>query len=167
MQYNIVTSFLVLENFKKSKYFKKNLGFASTMIDNSGERRPNNADQFAYYYNTFYKTTIYASGNIGDIKFYLDHHILDPVVVVYIGEDEYVFDWDNNMLKEKGIDFFLGHILKEADLQAKEKIKEAQIEEEKKKVVTGNADKIMNNPGMVTYDDLKNYLDQKNKNRFV
>lgn len=166
MSFNIITGVLVMDNFKKSKYFRKNLGFASTNINNNGERVPNKTDQFSYYYNTLYKTTIYAQGNIGDIRFYLDHHILDPVIAIYVGQDEYIYDWDPDMVKQKGIDFFLGHILKMADLDANEREKQIKEEQEKKQMVTGDFGKIMKNPGMVTYEDLKAYLDQKNKNRF-
>src|SRR5574343_262077 len=153
--FNIVTGTLVMDNFKKSKFFKKNLGFASTTIDNSGERKPNTTDQFAWYYNTLYKTTIYAQGNIGDIRFYVDHHILDPVIALYNGQDEYIYDWDPIMVKEKGIDFFLGYLLKKLDIDAKERAYQAKVEEEKKASVVGDSNKISINPGMVTYDDLK------------
>jgi hypothetical protein len=66
---------------------------------------------------------------------------------------------------EKGIDFFLGHILKNVELEYEERVKNEELRkiEEKPK---GNPDAILNNPGNVNYEDLKAYLELKNKGRF-
>ncbi len=60
--------------------------------------------------NINYKTTIYAQGNIGDIKFYTDVYIKDPVMAIYIGNEfeEFLIDVDFNLIKEKGTDSYLG-----------------------------------------------------------
>jgi hypothetical protein len=69
------------------------------------------------------------------------------------------------MVKDKGIDFYLGHLLKTMETQYEERMK---VAEEKKIEVKkeGNAETLKVNPGAVTYDDVKKYLEQKNKNRF-
>jgi hypothetical protein len=69
------------------------------------------------------------------------------------------------MVKDKGIDFYLGHLLKKMETEYEERIKkseEKQLDVKKE----GNADTLKLNPGAVTYDDLKKYLEQKNKSRF-
>ncbi len=69
------------------------------------------------------------------------------------------------MIKDKGIDFYLGHLLKKMETEYEERMKkseEKQLDVKKE----GNAETLKLNPGAVTYDDLKKYLEQKNKNRF-
>lgn len=70
------------------------------------------------------------------------------------------------MVKDKGVDFFLGHLLKKVETEYEDRVKAA---EEKKIEIKkeGNAEKLVVNPGNVTYDDLKAYLEQKNKNRYT
>ena len=69
------------------------------------------------------------------------------------------------MFREKGMDFYIGHLLKEVDLAYQEKIKNDELKkiEEKPK---GNADMIMSNPGAVTYEDLQAYLEKMRKERY-
>ncbi len=79
---NIVTNYQILQEFKKSQYFKVNLGLVPT-VEKNGTRKFNADDQFAFSYNNNYNTTIYGQGNIGTIKLYTDHYITDPIFVVY------------------------------------------------------------------------------------
>lgn len=166
--YNIVTNSLVIYEIKKSRYFKINLGISSTK-DVNNERILNNADKFAYYYNINYKTTIYAQGNIGDIKFYTDLYIKDPVMAIYIGNEyeEFLINIDFNLMKEKGIDSYLGYILKtveeEQEKRAEENKEKLNKKEEKK---VGNPDIISNNPGAVKYEDIKAYIEKQNAERY-
>ena len=167
MAYNIVTNSVVISEIKKCRYFKINLGLSTTLIDKGGHRVANENDQFSLYYGNQYKTIIYAQGNIGDMKFYTDHFIKDPIMAVYSGPnfEEFVFTIDFKLLAEKGIDFYLGHILKEVESQYEERVKtetEKKLEPKKQ----GDADMILKNPGSVTYSDLKAYLDAQNKNRY-
>ena len=90
MAYNMVTNSFVIQEIKKCRYFKVNLGLAST-IDRNGNREFNTNDKFAYYYNSQYKTTIYAQGNVGDIKFYTDVFIQEPLLAVYVGPEHELF----------------------------------------------------------------------------
>ncbi len=162
---NIVTNYQILQEFKKSKYFKVNLGLVPT-IEKNGTRKFNQADQFAFSYNNNYNTTIYGQGNIGNIKIYTDHYITDPLFVVYTADfEEFIFDLDKNMLREKGIDLYLGYIIKTVEEQYDERVKENELKkvEERPK---GNPDNIFNNPGNVNFEDLKEYLKNKNRQRF-
>ena len=166
MAVNIVTNLQVISKIKTSRYFRTNLGLVAT-VEKAGNRKYNEKDTFSSYYNTGYNTIIYGQGNIGDIKFYTDHYIKDPVMAVYYGEnfEEFIFDWDDKLFREKGMDFYIGHILKEVDLAYQEKIKNDELKkiEEKPK---GNADAILSNPGAVTYEDLQAYLEKKRQERY-
>lgn len=167
--FNVVTNFGIINEIKSgSKYFSINLGLAATIESvQSRERVLNSKDDFAFSYNTQYKTTIYAQGNIGNIKFYTDHYIKEDVMAVYYNWEEFVVPYDRNLVKEKGIDAMIGVVLKTVKEQYQTRMDQA---EEKKKATTeavkkGNADLVNLNPGAVTYEDLKAYMEQKNRNR--
>jgi len=166
MAYSIITNQKINGFFKTSKYFKVNLGLVNT-IERNGERVYNERDKFAYFYNNQYKTTIYGQGSIGDIMFYLDYYIRQDVLAVYLNNDEFVFDFDPIMAKEKGPEFYLGHILKQVDIQHEERKKE---EEEKKATAEakpeGNAEVLLKNPGAVNYADLEAYIKKKQAERY-
>lgn len=162
---NIVTNLQILQEFKKSQYFKLNLGLIPT-IEKNGTRKFNDSDQFAFTYNNAYNTTIYGQGNIGNIKLYTDHYITDPIFVVYTTDfEEFIFDFDRIMLRDKGIDKYLGFIIKTVEEQydARVEANELKKKEEKPK---GNAENIFLNPGNVNYEDLKEYIKNKNKERY-
>lgn len=162
---NIVTNYQILQEFKKSQYFKVNLGLIPT-VEKNGTRKFNDNDQFAFSYNNNYNTTIYGQGNIGNIKLYTDHYITDPIFVVYTTDfEEFIFDFDRNMLREKGIDLYIGYIIKTVEEEYDERVKANELRkiEEKSK---GNAENIFVNPGNVNYEDLKEYLKNKNKERY-
>jgi len=167
MAYNIVTNLKIILEVKKCRYFKVNLGLSSTMeVKNSDERLLNDKDKFAHFYNTQYKTTILAQGNIGDIRFYVDHYIKDDVLAVYYNTEEFIYEYDKNMLRDKGIEHYLGHIMKNLETEHEERIKHA--EEKKIEVDKRKADPslLTKNPGSITYDDIKAYMDQKNRERY-
>jgi hypothetical protein len=166
MALNIVSGFQTINSFKQSRYFRQNLGIVST-IDRNGKRILNEKDKFSFHYNTQYRTTIYAQGNVGDIKFYLDHYIKDTQFAVYNGDnfEEFLFDLNIDTIKDKGVDFYIGQIIKEVE----EKYEERVNNDELKKLETkpeGNPDIIFQNPGSVTYADLKAYLENKQKERY-
>lgn len=165
--YNVVTNSLVIYEIKKCRYFKINFGIASTKEINN-EKILNNADKFAYYYNINYKTTIYAQGNIGDIKFYTDLYIKDPVMAIYIGNEyeEFLINVDFNLIKEKGIDYYLGYILKKVEEEHEKRIEENKEKINKKDENKGNPDIISNNPGTVRYEDIKAYIEKQNAERY-
>jgi hypothetical protein len=166
MAYNVVTNTFVIHEVKKCRYFKTNLGLAST-IDKNGNREFNDRDKFSYYYNTQYRTTIYAQGNVGDIKFYTDVFIKDPIMAIYVGpeHEEFLIDVDFNLIREKGIDFYLGHVLKKVEDEHEERIKE-NTEKKSEPKPTGNSEMVTFNPGAVRYEDLKAFLEQQNAQRY-
>lgn len=166
MGLHVVSGYHTIQNFKKSGFFKNNLGLVQT-VDKNGRRTFNDKDKFSYFYNNQYRATIYAQGNIGDIKFYTDHFIKDNTFAVYYSDnfEEFIFDFDFNIVKEKGIDFYLGHILKTVETQYEERVRKEElrkIQEQPK----GNPDMVIMNPGSVTYADLKAYMEKRNQERY-
>lgn len=167
--FNIVTSFNIISEVKVgSKYFRINLGLASTVeSQKGGDRILNDKDQFAYSYNNQYKTTIYAQGNIGNIRFYTDHYIKEDVLAVYYNLEEFVIPYDRNLVKEKGIDAMIGLVLKTVKEQYQER--QDKIEEERKAKlevkIEAKPDIVHLNPGAVTYEDLKAYMEKKRAGR--
>lgn len=163
--YNIVTNTRVINEIKKCSYFKTNLGLVSTIIPRSGNREFNTSDAFAYYYITTFGRIIYAQGNIGNIKFYTDYYINNPVIYYFIGEnvfEQFTFNVDFKYIKENGINKYLNDILKESESEY-EKRKENEILKKCDKKHNGDANKIMNTPGMVTWDDVLAYKKMEKK----
>lgn len=168
MAYNIVTNLKVINEVKKCRYFKVNLGLSATLESkNSDDRILNDKDKFAHFYNTQYKTTIYGQGNIGDIRFYVDHYIKNEDLAVYYNMEEFIFNFDKQMVRDKGIEFYLGHLLKSIETEHEERIKSAEekkIEAEKRKA---DPSLLAKSPGSVTYDDIKAYMEAKNRARYT
>jgi hypothetical protein len=159
--YYVVTNQKIIQDIKTSKYFKVNLGMSVTMEKN-GERLLSDKDEFASSYNYQYKTSIYAQGNIGGIKFYTDHYIHDDKIAFYFNLEEFVFDYDKRLAIEKGgIDAYIGFLLKQVDEKYDERIADAKQKAEEKAQKVGSPDRLIKNPGAVTYDDLKAYLQSK------
>jgi hypothetical protein len=74
--------------------------------------------------------------------------------------------YEKDIVKNKGMDFYLGHLLKKVEDEKQERIKVSEIKKiEVKK--EGDPEALLKNPGMVTYEDLKAYLAEKNKNRLI
>ena len=95
MSVNIVSSYAIAQEFKKSRHFRQSLGVVAT-VEKNGQRVFNDRDQFSKFYNQSYRTTIYAQGNVGDIRFYVDHMIHDINFAVYIGDtyEEFINSFD-------------------------------------------------------------------------
>ena len=161
--YYIVTNEKIIQFFKKSKYFKVNLGMSVT-LEKNGERLLSDKDTFAASYNYQYKTCIYAKGLIGNIKFYLDYYIKEDKIAAYLDLEEFIFDFDQNFIIEKGIDAYIGHILLQVDNMYEEKKRKEREEYERKinnPVVAGKAEKLIKNPGAVRYEDIVEYMKSK------
>ena len=166
MQYNIVTNYKINQIIRsKSKYYKVNLGLSSTQESNTGDRNFNKTDDFAFYYNNLYRTTIYGQGNIGTLKFYTDHYIKEDKIAFYYDKEEFLFDLDEKMIKEKGSDFYLGHLIKTIETEHQDRLKKKEEEKEIKKQEVGDPNMIFQNPGAVKYSDLKAYLEKKASER--
>ncbi len=161
MEYNIVSSLNIINEIKTYKNFVVSLGY-SNYTGNLEEKVLNDKDRFAYFYNTKYKTTIYGCGYIGNINFYRDSYITNNQIAIYFNKEEYVFEWDSKLAKEKGIEWFLGHLLKKIDeeIKGKEEIKEQKLEGA---IKMGDPYKVINNPGSVTFEDIRAYQEAKRK----
>ena len=166
MALNVVSSQYIANRFKTSRYFKQNLGLVTT-VENNGRRSFNNKDQFSYFYSSQYKTSIYAQGNVGDIKFYIDHYIKDDTFAIYNGDnfEEFIYTFNEEIVREKGIEFYLGYLLKDVDEKYEEKVKNDELKKLEVKP-KGNAENLLKNPGNVTYEDVKAYLELKQKERY-
>lgn len=163
MMYNIVTKPTLIQEFKKSKYYRQSLGLIPT-VEKNGERIYNDKDEFNHFYSNRYNTTIYKQGVIGDISFYIDYYIHEDVMAVYLNSEEFIFDFDWKLVKQKNIDTFLGSILKKIEIDEAEKAQAAQTKKiEIKK--EANPEKVFLNPGAVSYEDIKAYMAEKNKGR--
>lgn len=164
MGLNIVSNDYVINNLARSRYFRKNLGLVQTVERGSG-RTLNDKDSFNFFYSSRYNTTIYGKGNVGDMKFYTDHYIRDNVIAIYYGEnyEEFIFDYDDKYIRDKGADAYLGYLLKECDTRYEELKKNNELKkiEERPK---GDPNKVFTNPGQVSWDDLKAYMEEKRKN---
>ena len=158
-EYFVVTSQTIMNEIKRSKYFKVNLGFSITLEKNE-ERVLNDQDKFAISYNYQYKTTILAKGSIGNIKFYVDYGILEDHLAFYYDLEEFVFALDKEFIRENGLDAFLGKCLRLVD-EGYENIKKSRKEKENKEIKIGTPDKLTLNPGSVTYEDLQAYIKSK------
>lgn len=164
MGYNIVTSYSINQFIKlNSKYYKLDLGQSITVEDRSGERVSNKNDQFAFVYNHYYKTSVLKQGKVGDIVFYTDHLIFDNKFRLYIDREEFVYDFDEVLVRQKGIDAYLGNILK----KSKESYEDISnnSEESPKNKKKGNPDKVISNPGSVRYEDLQAFIEKNNTER--
>lgn len=161
-----VTSYTISQQFRKSRYFTQNLGLVAT-VEKNGQRTFNDKDKFANFYNTQYYTTIYAQGYMGDIKFYIDHAIKDDNFAVYVGDnfEEFINTFDHEMVRQKNIEFYVGHLLKMAEEAYEDKMKNDELRKLEDKP-EGNPNKIFENPGNVTYEDLKAYLELQRQNRY-
>lgn len=161
MGINIVTNDFVVSRLSKSRYFVKNLGLVQTVEKGPG-RVYNNKDKFNHFYSTRYNTTIFGKGNVGDMKFYTDLYINTNTMAVYYGEtfEEFLFEYDSEIMREKGPDGYLGYILMECDKRYEELVKNNEL----KKIETkrkGNPNALLENPGMVSYEDVLAYMELK------
>jgi len=166
---NIVTNSRIIQEIKKYKHFKISLGYTNT-IEMNNNRILNDKDKFAFFYNKRYKTTIYGQGIIGNkISVYTDHYIKDDQLAIYFDKEEFVFDFDWDMYQEKGIEWYLGYLLKDIE----SKLEQERLKKEREKEVAetpetpvGNPFKLVPghpqyNPGNVTFDDIKAYKEAK------
>lgn len=148
---------------KRSNFYRVNLGLVAT-VEKNGSRSYNDKDKFSWFYNNRYNTTIYGQGNVGDIKFYTDHYINEDVLAVYYGDnlEEFIIDLDEDHINQKGADSYLGSILKDVH-QRYEELKKNNELKKLEEINKGDATKILNNPGQVSFDDIKSYYEEMRK----
>ena len=159
LEYNIVTNLRVIEEIKKYKHFIVSLGFAN-YIDEGPFKVLSDKDKFAYYYNKLYNTNVQGKGIIGNINFYVDHYIIKNIMIIYYNKEEFVFEFDFSTAREKGIEWYLGSLLKKIEEKLSlDEIEKNRIVIEKK----GDPYKVLNNPGQATFEDIKAYQEAKHK----
>ena len=148
---------------KRCNFYRVNLGLVAT-VEKNGSRSYNDKDKFSWFYNNRYNTTIYGQGNVGDIKFYTDHYINEDVLAVYYGDnlEEFIIDLDEDHINQKGVDSYLGSILKDVH-QRYEELKKNNELKKLEEIKKGDATKVLNNPGQVSFDDIKAYYEEMRK----
>lgn len=159
--YNFVSSHLINQEFKKSKYYKTNLGRALTVKENDKRVfRLNDDDIFVKFYLQKYQAVIYSEGTIGQINFLVDHYIKGNIIIVFYKEKDFLFEHNPNLLKSKGVDGYIGSFIEEIETKYLEEIENAS-EIDLEDISNGNSENIMSNPGAVSYEDIKKYYKDK------
>jgi len=163
--YNFVAKKSIIDLFKSSNHFKTYLGHAMS-VDDAGERKfkINDKDKFVQFYHEKYKIALLTEGNIGTLNFFSDYYIEDDIVVVFFDDKDFVFKFEENEFLNRGADKYLGAIIKEIETKHEEEIANAgsKIDE----IITGigekgDPDKLINNPGSVTWEDIEEYYKKK------
>ncbi len=163
--FNFVASQRTITKIKQgSKYFTPYLGMAFTTEDKDGRKfRINDKEKFAKGYFDRTGRMAYSQGKIGSINFFVDHYITDNLVLCYYNDEEVSFEFLESSVREKGVDAYLGSIIKKVESIYAEEVtekKEAMTERDIDKM-PGDANKLFTNPGQVTYDDIKKYMQLK------
>lgn len=142
----------ISNEFRRSKWFKTNLGRNVTLRDKDQTRFEISPDDtFVKFYYDKYKVLVMSEGSIGTINFYTDYYINGNVVAIYYKDKEFVFEHEPNKIIENGIDDYIGSIIKEIVTKYSAEIENA----EDLKIKSGvDPEKIYSNPGSVTWDDI-------------
>jgi hypothetical protein len=112
-------------------------------VEKNGKRAFNDQDKFSFSYNTNYNTTILGQGSVGDIKFYVDHFINEPIFAVYTDDnEEFIFDIDIKKMREKRFEFYLGFILKTVEEEYNKKVENDELKKMEAKPI-GNPENIL------------------------
>ncbi len=163
--FNFVASQRTISKIKQgSKYFTSYLGMAFTTEDKDGRKfRINDKEKFAKDYFDRTGRMSYSQGKIGSINFFVDHYITDNLVLCYYNNEEVAFEFLDQVAKEKGIDAYLGSMIKKVESIYAEEItdKKENITERDIDKMPGDASKLYTNPGQCNYDDIKKYLQLK------
>ncbi len=163
--FNFVASHKTIQKIKKgSKYFKPNLGMSFTVDDKKGRvLRFNDSDTFSKFFYEKTSRMPYAQGEIGTINFFVDHYITDHLVLCYYNNEEIAFEFIDQTAEQKGIDAYLGSMIKKVEsiyteevVEKKENATKAEIEK-----MPGDPNKVFTSPGTATYEDVKAYLRSK------
>lgn len=165
--YNIVTNKKVNMMFRGSKYFKTDLGRSFTVREKDDKKSFNisSSDEFmkAYFQNN--RIIIYKEGSIGTLTLYTNHYMKDNVVLLNYNTMDFEFPVDKEHIISKGIDDYIGFMIKEIETKynkAKEESSKEVIHDENE--IIADPSKLFSNPGSVNYEDIIAY--QKNKKLF-
>lgn len=141
---------------ENSKYFKKELGKSLTVEKN--EDREMREKEFASWYYDKYKCLIFKQGVIGTLHFFIDYRLKENFIGFFRKEDpdvhQYGVEWD--IEKGENIDAWLSMKLQDVDNTiAYNKDKES------KETTTGDGEKLIQNPGSVSWNDIKDFYQRK------
>lgn len=155
--YNIVTTLNINQLFKKSKFYKKQLGWSITDKTNSNNRfKVNEKEEFRQFYMDKYKSFIQMEGNMGSIKFYSDHYMKrSDEIIIFYKEKDFVFIHNKNLYNNLGAEGYLNELIKEIETKYFDEIDKAKDRKTKKN--TADASKVFMDPGSVTYEDILKY----------
>lgn len=164
-KYFVVSSYKTINYIKSSsRYYKTNLGF-SVSIDMGDDKVVSDKDRFAFAWQGSKGNPIFSSGEIGNVHFYVDHSQKEPHLICVHNFEEFIFELDTIYIKEKGMDSFIGKMIKQVD----EKFKTPENENSSSTLPNtpevlpqGNSEKLFKNPGQVRYEDVQEYLRSKN-----
>ena len=162
-KWNIISNKYYIDYIQNnSKYFKKKLGQSITVEQNSNrELRQGNFS--TWYYNN-YKAIIFKQGEIGPLHFFIDYYLKKNILGFFMENDldniQYAIEWDEDEVKEIGIDVWLSNKLQEIDntIEENEKIKNEKTDK------VGNPEKLRTSPGSTTWSDIKEYYNSKKNN---
>ena len=163
---NIVSSVQIINTIKtNSKYFSLDLGHSALQEnkkDFSGNLL-NKIDEFVFNYRVTYNTSILKQGKMGDggsIGIYTDYSMKPDIVAVYDDNKEYICEYDKEMVKNKGIDSFLGYLIMEIN-KTNNNIDNMESGES----IKGNKERIFLNPGSVNIKDIEEFLKNKSNKK--
>jgi len=168
-KYKFISSKSIISKFKSSRLFKTDLGKCFINDGKNGLKMDlSRQEEFVkVYFQQNESRMIFKEGNIGSIEFYSDPKIHNNVII-YLGQEYFVFQHDPNALSVKGIEKYLGSIIKEIEtknLLGNITNTETKRELTQEELYIQAQNKIKTNPGMVTYDDVKHLLKNKRRNK--
>jgi len=157
--YNFVTNHIINKEFKKSKYYKTDLGRSLSVTENDRRVfRLNDDSVFINFYLTKYNIVIYNEGNVGQLNFLCDHYIKGNIIMVFRDEVEFIFEHDPNLLRTKGIDGYIGSFIEDIETKHNDEIEDHIGMTDDVVVDLSN---IKLDPGNVSYEDIKKYYASK------
>lgn len=164
--YNFVAKKSIIDSFKGSKHFKVNLGH-SLSVNKDGQRKfqINDKDKFAKFYHDKYRIALLSEGNIGQLNFFSDYYIDEDIIVVFFDDKDFVFVHEPLTMRDKGIEAYLGSLIKEIETKHENELANAgsNIDDAYNNKEQGDADKLIKNPGSVTWEDIQAHYNRKKK----
>jgi len=164
MSFKFVSNKSIISKFKSSKLFKTDLGRSFTNSGKGGIKADfSRQEDFVRNYYEANNQMLHKEGNIGKIEFYSDFRVNNKIKVFYENYD-FIFDYDMTSLRDKGVEAYLGSILKDIEINLLPNMKPKKVEKielsEEQRIALAQQ-KIKTNPGAVTYDDIKDIIKAK------
>lgn len=168
--YNIVSTQFINNEFKKSKYYKTTLGKSLSRKKN-GKREFNldEEEKFIKYYAEEYKALIHRVGKIGKLNFFVDHYLKEDLIIFFYKDKNFAFEHSPAILRSKGVNVYLSSFIEKIETEYKDEIENVDsngdiLSDDGDDGGKGDHEKLIKNPGEVTYEDIKKYYKNKGKN---